>query len=139
MEIKTLLEEMVDEGYISINFSWKNEHDEYPYSLTEKGKQLALFKLYDPEYKDVDYIYSSEYLRALQTAEILSNIINKEIIKDRRFNERFRGKGKIENNYEKKQFNDINYKLKKGESQDDVSYSIDVPLCKLFATILNAS
>lgn len=90
-------------------------------SLTEKGKQLALFKLYNPEYKDVDYIYSSEYLRALQTAEILSNIINKEIIKDQRFNERFRGKGKIENNYEKKQFNDINYKLKKGESQDDVS------------------
>ena len=38
VEIKTLLEEMVDEGYISINYSWKNEHDEYPYSLTEKGK-----------------------------------------------------------------------------------------------------
>ncbi len=39
VEIKTLLEEMVDEGYISINYSWKNEHDEYPYSLTEKGKK----------------------------------------------------------------------------------------------------
>lgn len=39
VEIKTLLEEMVDEGYISINYSWKNEHDEYPYSLTEKGKE----------------------------------------------------------------------------------------------------
>ena len=37
-EIKTLLEEMVDEGYITINYSWKNEHDEYPYSLTEKGR-----------------------------------------------------------------------------------------------------
>ena len=39
VEIKTLLEEMVDEGYISINYSWKNEHGEYPYSLTEKGKK----------------------------------------------------------------------------------------------------
>ena len=39
VEIQTLLEEMVDEGYISINYSWKNEHDEYPYSLTEKGKK----------------------------------------------------------------------------------------------------
>ena len=38
LEIKTLLEEMVDEGYISINYDWKNENDEYPYSLTEKGK-----------------------------------------------------------------------------------------------------
>lgn len=39
LEIKTLLEEMLDEGYISINYGWKNEHDEYPYSLTEKGKK----------------------------------------------------------------------------------------------------
>lgn len=39
LEIKKLLDEMVYEGYISINYSWKNEHDEYPYSLTEKGKE----------------------------------------------------------------------------------------------------
>ena len=38
-EIKKLLTEMIEEGYISINYSWKNEHDEYPYSLTEKGRQ----------------------------------------------------------------------------------------------------
>ncbi len=38
-ELKKLLNEMIDEGYISINYSWKNEHDEYPYSLTEKGKK----------------------------------------------------------------------------------------------------
>ena len=38
-EIKRLLEEMLDDEYISINYSWKNEHDEYPYSLTEKGKK----------------------------------------------------------------------------------------------------
>lgn len=39
LEIKKLLDEMIYEGYISINYSWKNEHDEYPYSLTEKGKE----------------------------------------------------------------------------------------------------
>ena len=39
VEIKTLLKEMLTEGYISINYNWKNEHDEYPYSLTEKGKK----------------------------------------------------------------------------------------------------
>lgn len=38
-EIERLLAEMIDEGYISINYSWKNEHNEYPYSLTEKGKK----------------------------------------------------------------------------------------------------
>ena len=36
-EIKELLAEMVEEGYITMNYSWKNEHDEYPYSLKEKG------------------------------------------------------------------------------------------------------
>ena len=38
VELKKLLNEMVDEGYIFINYSWKTERDEYPYSLTEKGK-----------------------------------------------------------------------------------------------------
>ena len=38
LELKKLLNEMVDEGYIFINYSWKTEHEEYPYSLTEKGK-----------------------------------------------------------------------------------------------------
>ena len=38
-EVERLLAEMLDEGYICVNYSWKNEHDEYPYSLTEKGKK----------------------------------------------------------------------------------------------------
>lgn len=38
-EIKRLLAEMVEEGYITVNFSWQNEHYEYPYSLTEKGRK----------------------------------------------------------------------------------------------------
>lgn len=38
LELKKILNEMVEEGYIFINYSWKTERDEYPYSLTEKGK-----------------------------------------------------------------------------------------------------
>lgn len=34
-----MLKEMEEEGYISINYSWKTERDEYPYSLTEKGRK----------------------------------------------------------------------------------------------------
>ena len=37
-EVKKILAEMVEEGYIYINRNWKNEHDEFPYSLTEKGR-----------------------------------------------------------------------------------------------------
>ena len=39
VEIKRILIEMLEEGYIVVNYSWKTEHDEYPYSLTEKGKK----------------------------------------------------------------------------------------------------
>lgn len=39
LELKKLLNEMVEEGYIYVNYSWKTEHDEYPYSLTEKGRK----------------------------------------------------------------------------------------------------
>ena len=38
LELKKMLSEMVEEGYIFINYSWKTERDEYPYSLTEKGR-----------------------------------------------------------------------------------------------------
>lgn len=37
-ELETLLSEMVEEGLIVVNYTWKNEKNEYPYSLTEKGK-----------------------------------------------------------------------------------------------------
>ena len=39
LELKKMLSEMVEEGYIFINYSWKTERDEYPYSLTEKGRK----------------------------------------------------------------------------------------------------
>lgn len=38
-ELQKTLDEMVEEGYLSINYKWQNEHDEYPYALTEKGKK----------------------------------------------------------------------------------------------------
>jgi len=38
-EITSLLAEMIEEGYIFVNYNWKTENDEYPYSLTEKGKK----------------------------------------------------------------------------------------------------
>ena len=39
LELKKMLNEMVEERYIFINYSWKTERDEYPYSLTEKGRK----------------------------------------------------------------------------------------------------
>ena len=39
-DLERTLKEMVEEGYISINFKWQNENDEYPYSLTDKGRKV---------------------------------------------------------------------------------------------------
>lgn len=39
-DLERTLKEMVEEGYISINFKWQNENNEYPYSLTEKGRKV---------------------------------------------------------------------------------------------------
>ncbi len=40
VELDTLLNELMNEGLISVNFSWKNEKGEYPYSLTKKGREI---------------------------------------------------------------------------------------------------
>ncbi len=37
-ELESLLLEMINDGSIIINRKWKNEKNEYPYCLTEKGK-----------------------------------------------------------------------------------------------------
>lgn len=39
-ELQLLLNEMLSEGSIVINLQWKNEKNEYPYSLTQRGRDL---------------------------------------------------------------------------------------------------
>lgn len=39
-ELDLLLDEMINEGLITINKQWVNEKNEYPYSLTQKGRYI---------------------------------------------------------------------------------------------------
>ena len=39
-ELVSLLDEMIVDGLISINYKWKNENNEYPYSLTKFGREI---------------------------------------------------------------------------------------------------
>lgn len=39
-ELDLLLKDMLSEGLITINYQWKNEKNEYPYSLTNKGRTV---------------------------------------------------------------------------------------------------
>lgn len=39
-ELDSLLNEMLNEGLVTINQQWKNENNEYPFSLTKKGRDM---------------------------------------------------------------------------------------------------
>ena len=39
-ELDFLLNEMLTDGLIIINQQWKNENNEYPYTLTKKGRYI---------------------------------------------------------------------------------------------------
>ena len=40
IELEQALNEMIQKGIIYVNNKWKTENDEFPYSLTEKGKRV---------------------------------------------------------------------------------------------------
>lgn len=39
-ELDSLLNEMLNEGLVTINQQWKNENNEYPFSLTKEGRDM---------------------------------------------------------------------------------------------------
>jgi len=95
--------------------------------LDNEGIEIAKNALNNPLFDDVDNIYSSDYNRAKQTAKFLARRLNKNIIFDQRLGERIHGNEVIPNDFEEKQMNNINYKLKGGESQKEVrSRMLDV-------------
>lgn len=40
IELEQILDEMIKEDIIYVNNKWKTENNEFPYSLTEKGKRV---------------------------------------------------------------------------------------------------
>ena len=80
------------------------------------------FASYD-EFKNIDIVYSSNYVRAMSTAKYFAFNNGLKVNIDERFNERIHGVdscGDLPNNFEVNQFNDENYKVGFGESQKDV-------------------
>jgi 2,3-bisphosphoglycerate-dependent phosphoglycerate mutase len=72
---------------------------------------------------DINAIYSSNYVRAEQTAQVFADKYNLEINVDDRFGERKFGVNswdELPNGFGIKQFEDENYKIPNGESQKEV-------------------
>lgn len=93
-------------------------------SLSIEGEQIASEKLSNNEFNDLDVLYSSGYVRTIQTAKYLANRNELEINIISDLGERKFGIDtweQLPENFERKQFLDENYKIGNGESQKEVS------------------
>ena len=97
------------------------ENEKSPLSIN--GEKMAEeFASYD-EFKKLDIVYSSNYVRAMSTAKYFAFNNNLKVNIDERFNERVHGVDSWSDlpvNFELNQFNDENYKVRFGESQKEV-------------------
>lgn len=92
-------------------------------SLSIEGEQIAQDKLNNIEFDNIDIIFSSSYVRTIQTAKYLAEKNNLEINIVSSLGERKFGIDSWEQlpeNFERKQFLDENYKISNGESQKEV-------------------
>ena len=92
-------------------------------SLSIEGEQIAKEKLSKNEFDDIDILFSSSYVRTIQTAKYLANKNNLEInvisdLGERKFG--IDSWDELPDNFERKQFLDENYKLNNGENQKEV-------------------
>lgn len=93
------------------------------YSLSIEGELLAQNKMSNPIFNNIDRLYSSNYVRAIQTAKYLAEKHNLEINVISDLGERKFGISSWDEkpeNFERKQFLDENYKIGNGESRLEV-------------------
>ena len=93
-------------------------------SLSIEGEQIAQEKLNKNEFDNIDILFSSNYVRAIQTAKYLSTKDDLEInvisdLGERKFG--INSWNELPESFERKQFLDENYKIGNGESQKEVS------------------
>ncbi len=93
-------------------------------SLSIEGEQIAPEKLNKNEFDNIDILFSSNYVRAIQTAKYLCTKDDLEInvisdLGERKFG--INSWNELPESFERKQFLDENYKFGNGESQKEVS------------------
>lgn len=91
--------------------------------LSLEGEKIAKEKLSIDEFDNIDIIYSSNYVRAIQTAKYLSEEKNIEIkifsnLGERKFG--INSWDELPQGFERKQFLDETYKIGDGENQIEV-------------------
>lgn len=92
-------------------------------SLSLEGEKIAKEKLNNKEFSNIDIIFSSNYVRAIQTSKYLSEKNNLEINVISDLGERKHGVKSyldLPDKFEEKQFIDEDFKIGNGESQKEV-------------------
>lgn len=91
--------------------------------LSVNGEHLAEKWSKKREFKNIDTVWSSNYVRTMSTAKYFAYKNNLKVNVDESFNERIHGVNSwsdLPKNFEVKQFDDENYKVGFGESQKEV-------------------
>lgn len=109
-------------------------------SLSIEGENIAKEKLNNKEFDNIDILFSSNYVRTIQTAKYLSakNNIEINIISDlgeRKFG--INSWNELPENFERKQFLDENYKIGNGESQKEVRDRMYSTIIKILEENIN--
>ena len=109
----------VNNAFNNDNLQIQNEKS----SLSIEGEQIAKDKLDNKELDKIDVLFSSSYVRAIQTAKYLAEKTNLEIniisdLGERKFG--INSWDELPKKFERKQFLDENYKIGNGESQKEV-------------------
>ena len=108
-------------GITNTNETILIENEKSPLSIA--GEKLAEEKSLHEEFKNLDIVYSSNYVRAMATAKYFASANNLKVNIDEVFNERIHGVDSwsaLPQEFELKQFNDENFKVGYGESQKEV-------------------
>lgn len=111
---------------IDLNLINNTYNDEYYQNRREKiilsikGEEKAKILSQSEEFKNIDSIYSSNYVRTIQTAKYMAETQKKIINIDKRFNERNIGIIKEGKNIVIDQYFDDNLKNEEGESKKEV-------------------
>ena len=109
-------------------------------SLSIEGENIAKEKLNNKEFDNIDILFSSNYVRAIQSAKFLSakNNIEINIISDlgeRKFG--INSWNELPEYFERKQFLDENYKIGNGESQKEVRDRMYSTIIKILEENIN--
>lgn len=111
----------VHRGNINTHESILKENEKSPLSIS--GEKMAEEFASREEFKNLDVVYSSNYVRAMSTAKYFAFNNELKVNIDDRFDERIHGVDSWQDlpvNFELNQFNNEDYKVGFGESQKDV-------------------